>query len=268
MPVRRAVTPPEMSDQSKIGSRVRERLSSKKPSVPATSSTPSQSLPGGLAPRGRRDDRAEERDTVDRDDRRADLHAHLVHPGVVRLLSCSSNVGRGHRVGQVGRQADLGERLLDGGPVLRALLEVEAGAERGVQRQHDVVAVRGGRRDDDPHRAPGLRPSAPVVLRQVPALVEVGQRHHVPADRRRRGPSRPRASSARHPGPRADRVEPEVGDAVCRRVGVMSGTTRTIAGSAFPVEPGADARPGRGRIRPRAATRGESCPCTAATPTG
>ena len=54
--------------------------------------------------------------------------------------------------------------------------------------------------------------SLAVLLRQVAALVEVGQRHHVPADVDVADLLDLEHPAGRHPGPRADRVEPEVGD--------------------------------------------------------
>ena len=96
------------------------RLSSKKPSMPATSRTPSHSRAGRLALRGRRDDRAEERDALDGDDRRADLHRR---PGPCRRGARHGAPRRSsRRVGGVGerlRQPDLAQRLDVGRAVVR-----------------------------------------------------------------------------------------------------------------------------------------------------
>ena len=64
--------------QSKIGSLVRLRFSSKKPSVPATEQHAVPQLARVLAARDRRDHRAEERRALHRDDRGADLVADPV----------------------------------------------------------------------------------------------------------------------------------------------------------------------------------------------
>ena len=81
-----AITRPEQGPhQSKIGPRSRVRLSSKKPGVPATSSTPSQSRPAASPFGAGRDHRAEERDRLAVAgpgawiDRRADVRADRLH---------------------------------------------------------------------------------------------------------------------------------------------------------------------------------------------
>ncbi len=115
----------------------------------------------GLALGRRRDDRAEEGHVVDRDDRRADVLADLgdallVAGPQLRVVLVAGGVRR-----QLGRQADLGERLRDDLVPVLDPLGVDPGAHRVVQRLDDVVAVQllGG--DDDPDRAPGLGPSSP-----------------------------------------------------------------------------------------------------------
>ena len=124
---------------SKIGSTVRERLSSKKPSVPATRTQPSQSRPGGLALGRRAHDGAEEGDAVDGDDGGADVVADQVDRALVagpqRLVVL---VGRGG-LGQLGRQVEVREGTGDGDVVGLATV-VDALTERVVERLDDLVA--------------------------------------------------------------------------------------------------------------------------------
>src|SRR5215471_3178016 len=167
---------------------------------------------GRLAARDRRDHRPEERRAVHGDDRRADLVADPVHAVGVADPQGLVILDRIHRVGERIRQARLGERGLDHGPVIvRRLLVVEPGAERGVERAENLGPEFLLCRDTDTHRSPALGQQFPVHLGQTGfVLVEHGQGHNMPA--RPHGPElchfeNPARS---YPGPRADRVEPEV----------------------------------------------------------
>ena len=147
---------------------------------------------------------------------RADVLPHEPDPlGVALAQLLVELVGVGD-VGELGRQPDLRERLPDDLVVVLDPARVDPGAHRRVEREHDVVAVLllGG--DDDTHRAPGAVQRRPVVLGQVPALVEDRQAHDVPPDVDRPHLLDLEHPAGGHPRPRADGVEPEVGYQLAR----------------------------------------------------
>src|SRR4051794_12436804 len=172
---------------------------------------------GGLAFGRRGDDRAEEGDQVAVrpgyvDDRRTDVQADRRHALVVALAQRLVVLGGLGRGGEFGGQAGVGERRLEQGLPPGLLPDVDAGAERRVQRPEYVVAVLllGG--DGDPDRTPVLLEPFPVLLRQVVAtLVEDRQAHHVEADVNRPYLLDLEQPAGGQPGPRARRVEPHVG---------------------------------------------------------
>ena len=109
-----------------------------------------------------------------------------------------------------GRPASV-ERGLDRRPVPLGLLVVEPRADRRVERQHRVGAELLLRGDAHPDRAPRLGHPLLVALRQVvPALVEHREAHHVPAGRHRAYLRHLQHPAGGNPGPRAQRVEPEI----------------------------------------------------------
>src|SRR5262249_34459676 len=95
-----------------------------------------------------------------------------------------------------------------------APLVVQAGPDRGVERPENTPAAVLGGRGTDPDRSPGPAHPLQIFLAQALALVldqvEVGQRHDPPV-----GPYRPDLLYLQHPaggdpGPRAQRIEPEL----------------------------------------------------------
>ncbi len=168
--------------QSKMGGLSRLRLSSKKPSVPATRSTAVPEPTGRLALRSRRDHGAEEGDPSQVDDRGADVVADRVHSLVVGLSHGIVELGRVRRGREVGRQPDLFERLDNDARVLPALLEVDPVAQGCVERQEHLWTFGLFGCDAHPHGAHGFLHEVPVALGKVVlTLVEDGQGHHVPA---------------------------------------------------------------------------------------
>src|SRR5262249_62183598 len=165
----------------------------------------------GLPPRYRGYHRAEYGCVANRDDRGADLEAYPLDSVSVRRPHRLVVLGGVHRVRQVRRQPSLGQRGLDGGPVLLGLLVVEPGADRRGEREHRVRAelLLGGR--NYPDRPPRLRQPLLITFRQVvPAFVEYREAHHVPA-RCHLAHQRHLEHPARgYPGPWAERVEPEI----------------------------------------------------------
>ena len=96
-------------------------------------------------------------------------------------------------------------------PVPRRLLVVEARAERGVQRAENLGSVGLLRRDQHPDGSPAGPQQLAILLRHVGlALVQHGQAHHVPGDRDLADLLHFEDPAGGDPGPRADRVEPEV----------------------------------------------------------
>ena len=87
---------------------------------------------------------------------------------------------------------------------------MKAVAQRGVQRQQDVVAkaLLGG--DQHAHRTPRFVHSASILLRELATLVEDGETHHVPAHVEAAHRHHFEQPPRRDPGPRAQRIEPEV----------------------------------------------------------
>ena len=194
---------------SKIGPTVRERLSSKKPSVPPTQDAPVPEPARGLALGGRADDRAEERDAVDGHHGRADLVTDQVDGALVAgPQGLVVRVGR-RGVGELFRQLEGLEGPGDRGDVVLAAV-VDALAEGVVERLDDLVAelVAGG--DDDPHRAPAAVHHGPVVVGEVATLVEDGQAHDRPRDVDGADLLDLHHPAGGHPRPGAQGVEPEL----------------------------------------------------------
>src|SRR5664280_1189861 len=169
--------------------------------------------PCRFAPGCRADDGAEDCHALHTDHRGAHLVADLVHAGAMRLLQGIVELLGVGGIGQRRRQPGLGEGLFDGRPILGLALEVEPVAQGRVERQQDLgpELLLGG--DADPDRPPRLGHQFAVLLGQVRLVrVEVGQRHHVPLDLDRADLGRVQDPPRRDPRPRAEGVEPEVGD--------------------------------------------------------
>ena len=177
-PARRAVPalrPPGQPDltQSKLGRRSRVRLSSKKPSVPVQSRTPSQRRPAA-SPLGAGVTTGPKMALpVEVDDRRADVVADGVHAGAVRGgQRVVELVGRGRR-GQRCREADLGQglgddRLAPRPPRGPRRSRWHPGPERRVERQQDVGALHPARPRCRPAPGPWPGPCAPCTRRRAP----------------------------------------------------------------------------------------------------
>ena len=147
------------------------------------------------------------------DRRGADVVADGVHALVVALaqrLVVLVGVGR---LGQLGGQADLLQRLLDDDVEVLVVLVVDARAHRGVQRRQDLVTLGLLGRDRDPDRLPRLLEAFAVLLGQVFLFslstarlitwkLHLDVAHLLDLE----DPAR------RDPAPRAQRVEPETGD--------------------------------------------------------
>jgi len=96
-------------------------------------------------------------------------------------------------------------------PIPRRLVVVEAVAKRGVQRAEHLGAVGLLGRDQHPDRTPAGLEQLAVLLRQVVlALVQHRQAHDMPGHRDRADLLHLADPAGGDPGPRADRVEPEV----------------------------------------------------------
>src|SRR4051812_23144865 len=166
-------------------------------------------LAGVLTGRHLADDRAEERDAVDEHDRRADVLTDRVHARVVALFEGLVVLGRLGGPGELRRQADALQRGSDDLVELE-LLVVAQRAHRGVEVAEDLVAELLGGGDRHPDRADRLLHHLGVLLGQVPPAVEDGERHDVPVQVDVAHLRRLEHPAAGQPGPRTQRVEPEV----------------------------------------------------------
>src|ERR1035437_2940405 len=135
------------------GSRVRERFNSKKPSVPATPSTPSHRTTAA-SPRRPGDHRTEERHPFHTDDRGSDLMADLVRAQMVGYLDCLVECFAVRGIGQARGKPGSRRRLFGRYPFPRLALKMEAIAQFGVQQQQEVVPAGPLSGDADPDRPP------------------------------------------------------------------------------------------------------------------
>src|SRR5690606_23942872 len=127
---------------------------------------------GGLALRGGRDHRAEERDVVEGHDRGTDVLPDLADALLVGSPQRLVELVGGGVAHQLLGQADLGERLGEHGRVTDVpATGVVPGAERVVQRLDVLLTVELTGGVDQADRPPGLVHQLPVVGRQVTALV-------------------------------------------------------------------------------------------------
>jgi hypothetical protein len=91
-------------------------------------------------------------------------------------------------------------------------LVVEAGTQLRVQAVEDAVTVRLGGRDADADRSPGSLEALAVVVGDVLLGVQMGKAHHVEAGLDVANLLNLFHPARGHPGPRAEGVEPEVGN--------------------------------------------------------
>ena len=195
--------------------------------------------PGRLTFGRRRDDGAEDGHCVVVDHRRAHVVTDGIHAGVVGGRQRLVELLGGGRLGQRGRQADLVECLGNDGPLTPRRGPASAG---GCGCRAPCRAGRGCRalqllgRHADAHGALGQRQAGLVLVGElVSALVEDGQRHHVPADVDVAHLLDLQHPAGGDPGPRAEGIEPEVGRVGgrvrCRLVAVsVMGSLRRRAG--------------------------------------
>ena len=110
------------------------------------------------------------------------------------------------------------------------VLVVDPGAHRGVERRQDLGALGllGG--DGHPHRPPGLLQALAVLLGQVAALVEHRQAHDVEVHLDIADLLDLEDPARRDPAPRAQRVEPEIGDGL---LGHIPRSSRSKVGHPF-----------------------------------
>jgi len=163
--------------------------------------------------RNPRQHRAEERRPVDVNGGRADVIADRVHPGVVTLTQRFVVGVTGSRVGQLRRQIQLLERLLDDVVEVLVALVVNPGAHRLVQRRQDFRAVGLLSGNRHPHRAERLGQPLLVFRGQVLAvLVEHREAHHLKVHLDVAYLLHFQDPARSDPRPRAQRVEPEIGD--------------------------------------------------------
>ncbi|CFR77107.1 Uncharacterised protein [Mycobacterium tuberculosis] len=170
-------------------------------------------LAGFLAARNLREHRPEERHTIDMDRRRTDVLAHRVHPGVVAfaqgVVVSVAGSGLGQLRGQTGVRQRLGDDLVE----FVVALVVNPVAHRGVQRVQDFrpMGLLGG--DRHPYRSPCPRHAFAVLLGQVVTVfVEYCQAHDVEVHLDVADLCHLEDPARRDPAPRAQRIEPEIGD--------------------------------------------------------
>ena len=142
--------------QSKIGSTVRRALELEEALVRRQREHAVVHPAGLLALRRGRHDGTEERDVADVDDRGADVLAHRVHARVVRRAQRVVVVADVAGVRQLGRQADVTQRALEGVAAEALLAGVDPRADRGVEGAQLLLAVAAPRRRA--RRGPGPSP--------------------------------------------------------------------------------------------------------------
>ena len=166
------------------------------------------------------------------DHRRPDLVADGVHPAMVRGAEVVVPVAGVAQVGQLRRQPDVGQRLLDRLAVAILTLRVVARTDGGVERGELFLAVLTLDRERDPDRCPGVVQPGAVVVGDVLVLVEHRQAHHVEDRLHRTDLLDLEHPARRHPGPRTGRVEPEVDDGRLDRDGLRRSVVASVARAA------------------------------------
>src|SRR5699024_3008844 len=157
---------------------------------------------------------AEERGAVERHHGGADFLAHLGDALGVRGAQGVIGLVAVLVTDQVGGQAHLRQRLHEHlMPLGTAASGVEAGADGVIQRLDPLFAVQFAGGVDHPHRSPRLLQHGPVPRVEVRfVLIEHRQAHDVPAHGDVAHLLHFSDPAGSHPGPRAGRVEPEIGD--------------------------------------------------------